>query len=98
MEGIDFLDGGFGTMVQAAGLPPGKDPTDWNVENPDAVASVHRAYHVAPRRYTPPSPFLARPCFRPLSPAFTLFRFSILFSLSAAQSATNPLHSTQKSP
>ena len=44
MEGIDFLDGGFGTMVQAAGLPPGKDPTDWNVENPDAVASVHRAY------------------------------------------------------
>ena len=31
-------------MVQAAGLPPGKDPTDWNVENPEAVAGVHRAY------------------------------------------------------
>ena len=31
-------------MVQAAGLPPGKDPTDWNVENPAAVAGVHRAY------------------------------------------------------
>ena len=31
-------------MVQAAGLPPGKDPTDWNVENPSAVAGVHRAY------------------------------------------------------
>lgn len=31
-------------MVQAAGLPPGKDPTDWNVENPGAVAGVHRAY------------------------------------------------------
>ena len=31
-------------MVQAAGLPPGKDPTDWNVENQAAVASVHRAY------------------------------------------------------
>lgn len=41
---LAFLDGGFGTMVQAAGLPPGKDPTDWNVENPDAVAAVHRAY------------------------------------------------------
>ena len=44
MSGITFLDGGFGTMVQAAGLPPGKDPTDWNVENPGAVAAVHRAY------------------------------------------------------
>ena len=31
-------------MVQAAGLPPGKDPTDWNVENQVAVAGVHRAY------------------------------------------------------
>ena len=31
-------------MVQAAGLPPGKDPTDWNVENQAAVAGVHRAY------------------------------------------------------
>ena len=41
---VTFLDGGFGTMVQAAGLPPGKDPTDWNVENPEAVAAVHRAY------------------------------------------------------
>ena len=41
---MTFLDGGFGTMIQAAGLPVGKDPTDWNVENPDAVASVHRAY------------------------------------------------------
>ena len=41
---LAFLDGGFGTMVQAAGLPPGKDPTDWNIENPDAVAAVHRAY------------------------------------------------------
>ena len=44
MSELKFLDGGFGTMMQAAGLPPGKDPTDWNVENPDAVAAVHRAY------------------------------------------------------
>ena len=41
---IEFLDGGFGTMIQAAGLPAGKDPTDWNLENPEAVRSVHRAY------------------------------------------------------
>jgi len=41
---MTFLDGGFGTMIQAAGLPPGKDPADWNVENPAAVTAVHRAY------------------------------------------------------
>ena len=40
---LAFLDGGFGTMVLAAGLPPGKDPTAWNVDNPDAVAAVHLA-------------------------------------------------------
>ena len=44
MAELAFLDGGFGTMVQAAGLTPGKDPTDWNIENPEAVASVHCAY------------------------------------------------------
>ncbi len=44
---MTILDGGFGTMVQAAGLPPGKDPTDWNLENPSAVAAVHRAYATA---------------------------------------------------
>ena len=41
---IAYLDGGFGTMIQAAGLPAGKDPTDWNLENPEAVRSVHQAY------------------------------------------------------
>lgn len=44
---IAFLDGGFGTMIQAAGLPVGKDPCDWNVENPAAVTAVHRAYVAA---------------------------------------------------
>ena len=41
---MTFLDGGFGTMIQAAGLPAGKDPMDWNLENPAAVTAVHRAY------------------------------------------------------
>ena len=41
---IAYLDGGFGTMIQAAGLPAGKDPTDWNFENPGAVRAVHKAY------------------------------------------------------
>lgn len=44
MSDFVFLDGGFGTMVQAEGLPVGKDPTDWNIENPESVAEIHRAY------------------------------------------------------
>jgi 5-methyltetrahydrofolate--homocysteine methyltransferase len=31
-------------MLQAAGLPPGKSPEGWLLEQPKAVAGVHRAY------------------------------------------------------
>ena len=31
-------------MVQAAGLPAGKDPCEWNIENPAAITAVHCAY------------------------------------------------------
>jgi 5-methyltetrahydrofolate--homocysteine methyltransferase len=37
-------DGAMGTMLQAAGLPPGKTGELWVLERPDAVAAVHRAY------------------------------------------------------
>lgn len=36
--------GAMGTMLQAAGLPPGQSPDGWNLECPDKVAAVHRAY------------------------------------------------------
>ncbi len=39
-----ILDGAMGTMLQAAGLPVGMAPEAWNIENPAAVAAVHRAY------------------------------------------------------
>jgi len=38
------LDGGMGTQLQAKGLKPGEIPEDWNVDRPDDVAAVHRAY------------------------------------------------------
>lgn len=41
---ILVFDGAMGTMLQAAGLPPGGCPEAWNLERPDAVAAVHRAY------------------------------------------------------
>lgn len=37
-------DGAMGTMLQAAGLPPGQPGEFWVLERPDVVAAVHRAY------------------------------------------------------
>ena len=34
----------MGTLLQAKGLKPGETPEDWNVEHPEAVAEIHRAY------------------------------------------------------
>ncbi len=41
---ILVLDGGTGTLLQAAGLPAGMPPEKWNTENPDAVIALHQAY------------------------------------------------------
>ena len=37
-------DGATGTMLQKAGLAPGAAPERWNLENPDAVRALYRAY------------------------------------------------------
>ena len=39
-----FLDGGTGTVLQSMGLPSGTPPEIWNIDNPDAVVSLHKAY------------------------------------------------------
>ena len=39
-----YLDGGMGTMLQAAGLRGGEVPEGWNLSHPEAVKAVHRAY------------------------------------------------------
>ncbi len=39
-----FLDGGTGTVLQSMGLPAGTPPEMWNIQNPDAVVSLHKAY------------------------------------------------------
>ena len=41
---VIVADGAMGTMLQAAGLPPGTPPEGWLLDNPDAVRNVHRAY------------------------------------------------------
>ena len=39
-----YMDGGTGTMLQAAGLPGSKAPEDWNLENPSEITKLHRSY------------------------------------------------------
>ena len=41
---IILLDGGMGTMLQAAGLPLGELPELWNVTQPETVSAVQRRY------------------------------------------------------
>ena len=41
---ITILDGGMGTLLQAAGLGPQQTPESWNLTHPEAVTAVHRAY------------------------------------------------------
>lgn len=46
-RGRIILDGGTGTQLQAAGLPLGVLPEEWNITNPDHVTAIHRAYFEA---------------------------------------------------
>jgi len=39
-----ILDGGMGTMLQAAGLAPGELPEVWNITHAQAVTAIHKAY------------------------------------------------------
>ncbi len=39
-----ILDGSMGAFLQARGLPDGYAPDLWNVEQPEAIVSVHREY------------------------------------------------------
>ncbi|MPM15188.1 Methionine synthase [bioreactor metagenome] len=39
-----FFDGAMGTMLQSAGLPQGMLPDLFNLQKPEAVKAVHRAY------------------------------------------------------
>ena len=46
-EQILYLDGGMGTLLQAAGLAAGEHPERWNLTHPNVVRNVHRDYYDA---------------------------------------------------
>ena len=43
-ENLLIFDGAMGTMLQNAGLPTGGLPEVYNIEQPDTVLNIHKAY------------------------------------------------------
>ena len=43
-DNIVYLDGGTGTLLQAAGLKPGEFPETWNIIHPDIITDLHKSY------------------------------------------------------
>lgn len=44
---IVLLDGGLGTLLQAAGMGPGEQSETWNLTHPEVVQNIHRDYYEA---------------------------------------------------
>ena len=44
---ILLLDGGMGTLLQAAGMGAGEHSEEWNLSHPDVVQGIHRDYYEA---------------------------------------------------
>ena len=56
-----LLDGGMGTMLQAAGMKLGTRPEDLNIENPELIRSIHEKYAAAGSRVVNANTFGASP-------------------------------------
>lgn len=39
-----YFDGGTGTVLQSMGLPAGRSPELWNIEQPEKIIALHQAY------------------------------------------------------
>ena len=46
-QGLLYFDGGTGTVLQSMGLPAGASPETWNIEHPERIIALHRAYFEA---------------------------------------------------
>lgn len=46
-QGIFFLDGGTGTLLQERGLAPGELPELWNLSHPGEITAVGKSYYEA---------------------------------------------------
>ncbi len=39
-----YFDGGLGTLLQSMGLEAGEQPAQWNLDHPDRITAIHKAY------------------------------------------------------
>lgn len=39
-----YLDGGMGTMLQKSGMPAGEIPEKYNIEHPEQITAIHKAF------------------------------------------------------
>lgn len=46
-QGVFFMDGGTGSMLQQKGLAPGEFPETWNLSRPRDIVELHKAYYEA---------------------------------------------------
>ena len=60
-NGFIFFDGGMGTQLQANGLMPGEIPEEWNVNHPEIITRIHRAYFEAGANIATTNTFGANP-------------------------------------
>ena len=49
-DSLLLLDGAMGTMLQSMGMKPGETPEMMNIEHPDWILAIHRAYIAAGSR------------------------------------------------
>lgn len=56
-----YLDGGMGTLLQAAGLAPGEYPELWNLTHAEAIVDIQRSYYDAGSNVVSTNTFGANP-------------------------------------
>ena len=60
-ENIVILDGGMGTLLQKSGLKPGELPELWNINHPEIITEIHKAYFDAGSNVVNTNTFGANP-------------------------------------
>ena len=72
-----FLDGGMGTLLQAAGLRPGEAPETWSLSRPDVITGIHRAYYEAGSQMVLTNTFGVHPLRYPIEQCEAMIRAAV---------------------
>ena len=81
-----FLDGGMGTLLQAAGLRPGEAPEIWSLAHPDVITDIHRRYYEAGSHMVLTNTFGVHPLRYPLDRCEAMIRAAVDCAMAARRS------------